>query len=98
MRARDHWWEVARDAATLLRERFHFRKLAVIGDLVQPQPLGFWSRITIVVSDPRTKGLPFELYDALQNRFQDEPRINIVEAQHATGAEERAIETEAVEI
>ena len=35
-------------AAALLRERFGAQRVAVIGDLVRPEPLGFWSELTLV--------------------------------------------------
>lgn len=45
------WWEVAKKAATFLREKYGARRLAVAEDLVAPQPLNYWSEITLVVYD-----------------------------------------------
>lgn len=47
---RDAWWERARQAATLLRERFGVGQVLVLGDLVRPEPLHFWSELTLVVA------------------------------------------------
>jgi hypothetical protein len=52
--------------------------LGVIGDLVKPEPLNFWSEITLVVWDvPERKG--YEIYQDLSN-LSKEPDINLVEA------------------
>ena len=42
------WWREARRAAELLRARFSAGQLAVVGDLVAPTPLHYWSEITLV--------------------------------------------------
>ena len=68
---RDVWWGVARQAAALLRERFGAQRVAVIGDLVRPEPLGFWSELTLVAW-----GLPknhYAIYQAL-DELPREPR------------------------
>lgn len=55
---RDVWWGRAQEAAALLRERFGVQQVVVLGDLVCPEPLHFWSELTLVVS-----GLPSHSYD-----------------------------------
>lgn len=55
---RDAWWGRAREAAVLLRERFGVKRIVVLGDLVRPEPLHFWSELTLAVS-----GLPSHSYD-----------------------------------
>jgi len=42
------WWAIARQAAEILHTDFGVGRLAVIGDLVMPQPLNYWSGITLV--------------------------------------------------
>lgn len=42
------WWQLARQAAERLRTHFPLGRLGVIGDLTMPQPLSYWSDITLV--------------------------------------------------
>ena len=42
------WWKLARQAAEQLRTHFNLGRLGVIGDLTMPQPLNYWSDITLV--------------------------------------------------
>ncbi|MEI8305838.1 MAG: hypothetical protein WCF99_02120, partial [Chloroflexales bacterium] len=46
----DTWWGRAREAAALLCERFSAQRVVILGDLVRPEPLHFWSELTLVVS------------------------------------------------
>jgi hypothetical protein len=92
---RDAWWSVARQAATLLRERFGVERVAAIGDLVRPAPLGFWSEITLV-----TWGLPrdyYTIYRAL-DELAREPRIEIRNAEEASSRQRAAFAREAVDV
>ncbi len=41
-------WQLARQAAERLRSHFDLGRLGVIGDLTMPQPLNYWSDITLV--------------------------------------------------
>ncbi|NJO83881.1 MAG: Uma2 family endonuclease [Blastochloris sp.] len=71
---REQWWQRAHEAAALLRERFGVRQVVVLGDLMRPEPLHFWSELTLVVS-----GLPrssYEVYTALQ-ALGDAPEIDL---------------------
>ena len=45
------WWEVAKQAAIFLREKYGAKRLAVAEDLVAPHPLNYWSEIILVVYD-----------------------------------------------
>jgi hypothetical protein len=92
---RDAWWNVARQAAALLRERFGVQRVAVIGDLVRPQPLGFWSELTLVAW-----GLPkdhYAIYQAL-DALAREPRIEIRSAEDASPRQYAALEREAMDV
>jgi len=92
---RDAWWSVARQAAALLRERFGVQRVAVIGDLVRPAPLGFWSELTLV-----GWGLPkdyYTIYQALDG-LACEPRIEIRSAGDASPRQRAAFEDEAVDV
>jgi Uma2 family endonuclease len=42
------WWQLTRQAAEQLRAHFDLGRLGVIGDLTIPQPLNYWSDITLV--------------------------------------------------
>jgi len=71
---RDAWWGRARAVAALLRERFSVQRVVVLGDLVRPEPLHFWSELTLVVS-----GLPShssDMYTALGGLGR-EPKIEL---------------------
>jgi hypothetical protein len=64
-RQRERWWEEARRAAELLRAHFGADQLAIIGDLVAPTPLHYWSELTLV-SWERLEHTS-ELYGALRD-------------------------------
>lgn len=92
---RDVWWGIARQAAALLRERFGAQRVAVIGDLVRPEPLGFWSELTLVAW-----GLPknhYAIYQAL-DELAREPRIEIRNAEDASVRQRAAFAREAVDV
>lgn len=92
------WWELARQAANLLRSNYDIKRIAVIGDLVRPTPLNYWSDITLVVWDvPDMKG--YEIYKALSS-LSKQPKIRLIEAdeEYLTVEEENAIAREFVNI
>lgn len=62
---RERWWNEVQRAAELLRARFGAGQLAVIGDLLAPTPLHYWSELT-VVSWERLEHEP-ALYRALRD-------------------------------
>ncbi len=92
------WWNIARQAAALLRETYGVTRLGVIGDLVRSQPLSYWSDITLVAWDvPERKG--YEIYKALCN-LSKEPSLRLlkVERDYITVEEKQAIAYELIEI
>jgi predicted nucleotidyltransferase len=92
------WWNIARQAAALLRETYGVTRLGVIGDLVRPQPLSYWSDITLVAWDvPERKG--YEIYQALCN-LSKEPSVRLLEVErdYMTVDEKQAITHELIEI
>jgi hypothetical protein len=44
---RQQWRARAASAAELLRAKYQAQRVAITGDLLSPQPLGFWSRLTL---------------------------------------------------
>jgi hypothetical protein len=95
---RTHWWEVARQAAALLREQFGFGRLVVIGDLVEDRPLNVWSDITLVAFDRTDVQDSWEAYREMRRLFRDEAPINLLENDRATQSERHAIAVAGVEI
>jgi hypothetical protein len=92
---RDVWWSLARQAAGLLHERFGVQRVAVIGDLARPEPLGFWSELTLVAW-----GLPkdhYAIYQAI-DKLTREPRIEIRSAEEASPRQRAAFGSEAVDV
>jgi Uma2 family endonuclease len=71
---RDAWWGRARKAAALLRERFGVQRVALLGDLVRPEPLHFWSELTLVASGLPSHG--YDVYTALRG-LGHEPEIEL---------------------
>jgi Uma2 family endonuclease len=71
---RDAWWNRAHQAAAVVRERWGVERVVVLGDLLRPEPLHYWSELTLVVV-----GLPHqrhEIYAALQD-LGNEPTIDL---------------------
>jgi len=92
---RDAWWSVARQAAALLRERFGVSRVAVIGDLLRPDALGYWSELNLVVWDlPKHEHSIYQALDA----FRSEPRIEVRRAENASPRQRAALLSEAVDI
>jgi Uma2 family endonuclease len=92
---RDVWWARAREAAELLRAQAGVQRVAVIGDLVRAAPLHYWSELTLVIWQ-----LPKPNHDVLHALYDriNEPRIDVVEAERATRAQQQAIANEAVDL
>jgi hypothetical protein len=95
---RAHWWEVARQAAAELRERFGFRRLVVIGDLLRPRPLNLWSDITLVAFDLNKKQKSWDVSQFLYDKYRDEPDIDLIEYKHATRSQKEMLDAAGVEI
>lgn len=95
---KEAWWQLARQATNLLRDQFGLTHLGAIGDLVHPQPLNYWSEITLVTRDA---DIPkhWELYDALSELSED-PEIRLLQAErdYLTLEEKSAIAQELVEL
>jgi len=92
---RDAWWSVARQAAALLHERFGVSRVAVIGDLLRSEPLGFWSELSLVVWDlPKKEHGIYPALDALGS----EPRIELRRVEDASPRQRAALPREVVDI
>jgi hypothetical protein len=89
------WWGLARQAASLLREKYRMNRLAVIGDLARSEPLNLWSDITIVAWD-LPEAIPYEAHRDLFE-LNREPGIDLIQAEHASPAQRREME-QAVEL
>lgn len=76
------WWKIAKQAAALLREKHGAKRLAVTGDLVRPQPLNFWSEITLVVYD-LARDAYHDATWALYQRFEKNPSVHLAEPDDA---------------
>ncbi len=72
------WWQIVKEAATLLREKHGAKRLAVTGDLVRPQPLNYWSEITLVAYDLE-RNTYHEGSWALYQRFQENPCVHLAD-------------------
>lgn len=95
---KEAWWQLARQATKLLRDQFGLNRIGAIGDLVRPQPLNYWSEITLVTRDA---DIPkhWEIYDAL-SKLSEDPEIRLLQAErdYLTLEEKRAITGELVEL
>ena len=92
------WWQKARSAATILRASFNPSQIAVIGDLTKPEPLDYWSEITLAVwglSDDKQ----YEIYTSLREMGEDVPLSVIdVERGFLTCEQKSELESSLVEI
>lgn len=92
------WWELARQAATILREQFGIQRVGIIGDLASPQPLNYWSKIKLVVWEMDSQA-DLDIYRAL-SAVSEEPEIRLLNAKqdYLTVDEREAISQALVEI
>ena len=96
-RRKADWWEVAREAARVMRREFQFERIGIIGDLVRVEPLNYWSEVSLVI----WQDIPGDAWLRLWEKFKEtggEIPIDIVEAGRARGWRRAAIETELIEI
>jgi Uma2 family endonuclease len=96
-RRKADWWEVAREAARVMRREFRFEMVGVIGDLVRTEPLNYWSEVSLVVRQV----IPGDAWPRLWERLKEvggELPIEVVEADGAHGWRRAAIADELVEI
>ena len=70
---KDEWREIAQQAAEILRRDFGVERLGVIGDLPTPQPLNYWSGMTLVYWE--TLENSWQAYDALRTVDPGRPSI-----------------------
>ena len=93
-----YWWQLARQATNLLRDQFGLTHIGAIRDLVRPQPLNYWSEVTLVTRDA---DMPkhWEIYNALSELSED-PEIRLLQAEkdYLTLEEKSAIAGELVEL
>jgi Uma2 family endonuclease len=61
---REEWWTRAIEAAKQLRKKFNLKRIAITGDLLSPNPLNYWSRLTLAVWDLKTKDW-HDIYEVL---------------------------------
>jgi hypothetical protein len=90
------WWDFARRTAALLRQRHHLDRIAVVGDLVRPQPLNGWSSLKFVlwdVANEHTWAISQTLY-----LHDDGHHCDFIRAEKARPHEREMIEREAVEV
>ncbi|MBE9141380.1 Uma2 family endonuclease [Nodosilinea sp. LEGE 07088] len=72
------WWRLARQAAERLRTHFDLGRLGVIGDLTMPQPLNYWSDITLVYWEKFEES--WKAFDVLRD-IDPDFRIDLLEFQ-----------------
>ena len=91
------WWEIAHQAAERLRSHFSIERLGVIGELAGPQPLNYWSDITLVYWEAFADS--WRIYDVLRD-IDPDLRINLIRAGTTwlTADEQFQIEHQLVEI
>ncbi|MCP4698771.1 MAG: hypothetical protein GY862_18255, partial [Gammaproteobacteria bacterium] len=80
------WWKIARKAAAFLRGKFGPVKLAVTGDLLESNPLNFWSKIMLVSYDLSEKA-SWEGYRMLSEKF-NKPTVRLISAKRREEDEE----------
>ncbi|MBW4637182.1 MAG: Uma2 family endonuclease [Gloeocapsa sp. UFS-A4-WI-NPMV-4B04] len=91
------WWQLARQAAALLREKYGMTRLGVIGDLVRSEPLNYWSEIEIVTWELEKSD--YQIYHDLSELSQN-PEIEIISAErkYLRAEQKHSIINELVEI
>ena len=89
---KEAWRRLARQAATILREQFGIQRIGLIGDLLRPYPLNYWSEIKLVVWETDEQS-DWEIYQALSS-ISEEPEIQVLHAEtdYLTVDEKEAIE------
>lgn len=91
------WWQIAHQAAAMLREKYGITRLGVIGDLVRSEPLNYWSEIEIVCWE-----LERNLYQTYQDLSQlsQNPETQLISAEqkYLRAEQKHSIANELVEI
>ncbi len=90
------WWQIAHQAAAMLREKHGITRLGVIGDLVRSEPLNYWSKIEIVTWEPERS--EYQVYQDLSQLSQN-PEIELISARrYLTAEQNHSITNNLVEI
>ncbi len=89
------WWDLARKAAARLRAERPVRRVAVVGSLTRPEPLHFWSELSLVVWD--LKGGRFDNHELLRD-LDPGFAIHLIDPKYASRTEQQMIAEEAVEL
>jgi Uma2 family endonuclease len=95
---RERWWQTTRKAAALLRKKFGYGRMVVIGDLLHDKPLSPWSDVSLVALGPPKTGDTWKVSHFLYEKFRDDPDINLIEHKYATKSERQAVDSEGVEV
>lgn len=96
-RRKADWWEVAREAARVMRREFQFGRIGVIGGLVRAEPLNYWSEVSLVV----WRDVPGDTWARLWERLKEvggRIPVEVIEADRARGWRRAAIEAALVEV
>lgn len=96
-RRKADWWEVAREAARVMRREFQFERIGVIGDLIRAEALNYWSEVSLVVWQDIPGDRWLRLWEKLKEVGGEIP-IEVIEADRARGWRRAAIEGELVEV
>jgi hypothetical protein len=77
---RERWWDKARQVAQMLRDKYGVTRIGVVGDLLEPYPLNYWSVLELSGEDvPLEQSL--EIYqDTLPFRDELTPIVSFAEA------------------
>ena len=92
------WWQKAREVAAIIQESFAPNKIGVIGDLTRPEPLSYWSEITLVIWG-LTEDKRGDIY-FLKREIEKSAPLSIidVERDYLTCEQKRDLELSMVEI
>lgn len=93
---RERAWQVARDAARVLRERFGAQRVILFGSLCHPDAFGTWSDIDVAVW-----GVPSgQFYKAVAtiSGISSDFQVDLVDTETARPTLRQAIEQEGIEL
>ncbi len=95
---RNEWRRKAREIAALLREKYGAKKVAVLGDLLDPKPLNYWSELTLVAWDTNRQTSHNIYSDVMAYEDQDTPDITVEDGNGRYFKEHLATSAEIVEL
>jgi hypothetical protein len=58
------WRQQAMQAASVLRAKYHLKRMALVGEVLSPTPLTYWSRLRLAAWDIPRQDL-LQIYDEL---------------------------------